>query len=212
MRKLLYSNGSPYARRVRIVLLEKKLSFEPDVDDAVRPVEDIIKHNPALQVPVFYDGDMRLFGSNLILQYLFEMHPTRHEGQGIHLAPSIVREHRKWDDQLILTTIEALSDSLVNVRLMTGVDATTVPYLGRQLVRVSSCMDWLEQQVTASGFWPGTFSVMDINLMCPLLYAEKRGVFIFRSGQWPRICEMIDGFQSRSAVASTPVNDWPPRS
>ena len=51
MLRLLYSNGSPFARRVRIVLMEKGLAFEGDVNDAVRPIEEIRPHNPALQVP-----------------------------------------------------------------------------------------------------------------------------------------------------------------
>ena len=44
MRKLLYSSGSPYARRVRVVLIEKGLEFESDVNDAVRPIEEIREH------------------------------------------------------------------------------------------------------------------------------------------------------------------------
>jgi glutathione S-transferase len=75
MRKLLYSNGSPYARRVRVVLLEKGLAFDPDINDGVRPIEEIQPHNPALQVPVLYDAGRCLFGSNLILQYLYQQYP-----------------------------------------------------------------------------------------------------------------------------------------
>ena len=41
MRKLSYSNGSPFARKVRIVLYEKGIEYEHDVDDRVRSVEEI---------------------------------------------------------------------------------------------------------------------------------------------------------------------------
>ncbi|HWA47484.1 MAG TPA: glutathione S-transferase family protein [Dongiaceae bacterium] len=212
MRKLLYSNGSPYARRVRIVLLEKGLPFESDVLDAVRPVENIRPHNPALQIPVLYDGERRLFGSNLILQYLFDRYPAAPQAEGIPLAPSVTRRERHWDDMQILAAIEAIADSIVNVRLLSGLDPSKVPYLERQLVRVASCLDWLEPQLSAEGFWPGTFSLMDINLLCPLLFGEKRGVFAFRGRQWPNVEAMIDRWQPRPSVAATPVGDLPPRS
>lgn len=208
MRKLLYSNGSPYARRVRIVMLELGLDFEPDIYDAVRPIDDIQPHNPALQVPVLYDGERHLFGSNLILQYLFDKYRTvSAQTADIPLAPSLTRPERHWDDALILTAIESLADAIVNVRFMMG--GQEASFLSRQRHRIGSCLDWLEQRVTPEGFWPGTFSAMDINLMCPLLYGEKRDTFEFRTGRWPRVVDMIVRWQDRPSVRATPLNEAP---
>ena len=210
MRKLLYSSGSPYARRVRVVLIEKGLEFESDVNDAVRPIEEIREHNPALQVPVFYDADRHLFGSNLILQYLYQEYPDRpSQPAEPPLAPTITRPHRHWDDMLILTAIESMADSLVGVRLLQAGGKVDVPFVARQQYRIGSCLDWLEQRITPQGFWPEVFSIMDLNLMCPLLYGEKRGTFDFRTGQWPKIASMIDRWQSRPSILATPVNDFP---
>ena len=75
MRKLLFSNASPFARRVRVVLEEKQLSYEKDILDALRPVEEIRSVNAALQVPVLYDGERTLWGSDLILEYLYDKYP-----------------------------------------------------------------------------------------------------------------------------------------
>lgn len=210
MRKLLYSNGSPYARRVRVVLIEKGLPFGSDVNDAVRPIEEIRLHNPALQVPVLYDGDRHLFGSNLILQYLYSKYPDTPVTSGEPpLAPTITRPDCHWDDMQILAVIESLADSLIGVRLLLAGGKVEVPYVDRQFTRIGSCLDWLEARVTAEGFWPDTLSIMDINLMFPLLYGEKRGTFEFRTGQWPRITAMIDHWQSRPSVLATPINDLP---
>ena len=38
--KLYCSNGSPFARKVRIVLAEKGLACEVDIQDRLRPVEE----------------------------------------------------------------------------------------------------------------------------------------------------------------------------
>lgn len=210
MRKLLYSNGSPFARRVRIVLFEKQLPYEADVNDALRPIDEIKAHNPALKVPVLYDQEHQFFDSNLILEYLFATYPTpSRDGVGVPLAPTVVRTDQHWDDSLTLKTIEAASDALVNVRLMAGASQESVPFIGRQITRIETCLDWLDQRCTNEGFWPGTFSVMDINLMCPLLFGESRGVFDFRAGRWPSVTNMIDHWQSRPSVAATPLNDLP---
>lgn len=208
MRKLLYSNGSPFARRVRVVLIEKDLAFDSDIDDRLRPIEEIRPHNPALQVPVLYDGEKVLFGSNLIIQYLYATYPnsptTSNEPP---LAPSITRPDQHWEDSLTLTAIESMADSIVGTRLLLSAGPVEAPYVARQLERVRSCLDWLEQRITPTGFWPGTFSVMDMNLMFPLLFAEKRGAFDYRGGRWPKITAMIDYWRIRPSIVATPINE-----
>jgi glutathione S-transferase len=193
-----------------VILLEKALAFESDIVDAVRAIDDIQPHNPALQVPVLYDGDRHLFGSNLILQYLFHEYPDSGVASSDPpLAPGITRPERHWDDLQILTVIESMSDTLVGLRLLLAGGDVDVPYVARQRVRIVSCLDWLELRITEGGFWPEVFSVMDINLMFPLLYGEKRGSFDFRTGQWPRIAATIDRWASRPSLLATPLNDLP---
>ena len=76
MRKLIYSDASPFARKVRIVLAEKNLEFEAGVVNGyIRTLDSIKEHNPLLQVPTLYDRGGKLWGSNLILQYLYSAHP-----------------------------------------------------------------------------------------------------------------------------------------
>jgi glutathione S-transferase len=209
MRKLLCS-GSPFARRVRVILIEKGLEFETDFHDGFRPIDEIKPHNPALQVPVLYDGDRHLFGSTLILHYLVQEYagcPPRPADPP--LAPTITRPERHWDDMLILTAIEAMADALMGVRILLASGTADVPYTARQRARITACLDWLEQRIVPEGFWPEVFSVMDLNLMCSLLWGETRGAIDFRTGQWPKIVAMIDRWQSRPSLLATPVNALP---
>lgn len=56
MRKLIYSDASPFARKVRIVLAEKGLAFEAGVVNGyMRTLDSLKEHNPLLQVPTLYD-------------------------------------------------------------------------------------------------------------------------------------------------------------
>ena len=204
MRKLLFSNGSPFGRRVRIVLAEMGLEYEPDILDAIRPVEQIKQHNPALQVPVLYDGERHLFGSNLIVQYLLATYPTD-QLRRPPMSATMTRAERHWDDKQILTAIETVSDAMVNIRLLEGVSRESVPYVGRQEVRIASCIDWLEQRIHSDGFWPGTFSIMDIYLICPLLWGKQRGIFDYQRTSWPRVNAMISQWKHRESILATPI-------
>ena len=70
MMKLLYSNTSPYARKVRIVAAEKRIdvTMVPVVLAAADcPVND---HNPLGKIPVLIlaDGDS-LYDSRVIVEY-----------------------------------------------------------------------------------------------------------------------------------------------
>ena len=208
MRKLYFSNGSPFARRVRIVLEEKALEYDQDIFDALRPIDQIKEITPTLQVPVLQDAGRTLWSSDLIIVYLFENYPECNSHYMERpLASSVFRSTFRWEDQLLLETISTLADSIVNLRLMrSGRNDPTLTYLDRQVYRIKTCLDWLEERVTPSGFWPGTFSVMDISLLCPLLYGESRGVFQYRDGRWPKIVEMIDVLQKRKSVIATEIN------
>ena len=70
MRKLLFTTGSPFARAVRIVLVEKGLDFEREETVTTPSVEDRAKITPTLQVPALIDGELTIWDSAVIIDYL----------------------------------------------------------------------------------------------------------------------------------------------
>jgi glutathione S-transferase len=205
----MYSLGSPFARRVRIILIEKELPFESDQREGLRPIEDIKSHNPALQIPVLYDGDRRIFDSSLLQRYLFATYPKA-IGQGRPpLSPALVRAAQEWDDQMTLSVINSLAETILSFMLMGNVDAEKHPYVKRQRARVEECLDWLEARIGAEGFWPGTFSAMDINLLCALLYGEVRKVVSFRDGRWTKIAAWVQRTETRPSIVETTTDRKP---
>ena len=67
---------SPFAQKVKIALLEKAVDY-----DTVAPVlgsadPAFLAVSPKGEVPALVDGDLRLFDSSIILQYLEEKWPT----------------------------------------------------------------------------------------------------------------------------------------
>src|SRR5438552_5052396 len=68
---------SPYARKVRIALYEKGVAFE-----RVRALHgdcnrtDFLHVNPRAEVPALIDGDIRLYDSTVICEYLEDRYPA----------------------------------------------------------------------------------------------------------------------------------------
>ncbi len=211
MRKLYYSEGSPFARKVRVVLAEKELEFEGDAQGLARTPAELAPINPNLQVPVFQEGELVLFESNLILDYLLQTHPGTAPGAPAPpLAETLTRPEHHWEDAKTLATLETLGNAMVNLRqlALSGVDAGEVAYLQRQQARTQSCLDWLEERATPEGFAPGLFSIMDLNLICLVEFSDAREE-IFQWRGRPRLEALAAHFSGRPSLIATPPGPPP---
>lgn len=205
--KLYYSPGSPFARKVRIVLAEKGLAYEPATD--VGPVEKM--PGPTLAIPVLEDGDLQICESDLIVEYLLRTYPqTATSADMLPMSPWLARPDRHWQDMTTLATIATCANSMINLRMMfpDGITPENSDYLARQKTRVERCLDWLEAHVTDEGFAPGWFSVMDIAFICPMVYCETRDVMAWRGR--PRLEALFARHKTRPSLLATPINAMPP--
>jgi glutathione S-transferase len=204
--KLYCSNGSPFARKVRIVLAEKGLAYEVDIQDRVRPVEEAL--GPTLAIPVLDDNGRRLWESDLIVEYLLKSYPESkpETPSGPPLSPWMTRPDRHWDDATVLATLATLGSSIVNIRLMRNDNITpeNSDYLARQKTRIERCLDWLEERVTDEGFAPGWFSIMDIAFVCPVAFCEAREIMPWRGRR--KLDALFDRHRDRPSLVATPVN------
>jgi glutathione S-transferase len=70
---------SPYGQKVKIALREKGVAFEttsPGGLGAGGAAGAFAEANPRAEVPTLIDGDVRVFDSTVILEYLEDSHPT----------------------------------------------------------------------------------------------------------------------------------------
>lgn len=100
-RTLFQTPNSPYARKIRILLLEKGLPFEPRlVDLAARPPE-FLALSPLGKVPVFADEDGTVvFDSTVMAEYLEDRYPE----------PPMIG--RTWTERLAQRALDELGDTL----------------------------------------------------------------------------------------------------
>lgn len=76
MLKLYNLSLSPYARKIRLVIAEKKLEVDLIDEYPWENRTDFLVLNPAGKVPVLRDGEIVLGESHAIFEYLEEKHPT----------------------------------------------------------------------------------------------------------------------------------------
>ena len=75
MRRLYHLSLSPFCRKIRLVLAEKKLEVELVEERPWERRMDFLRLNPAGQVPVLMIDDLTLADSGAIFEYLEETHP-----------------------------------------------------------------------------------------------------------------------------------------
>jgi glutathione S-transferase len=101
--KLLGSLTSPYVRKTRIVLAEKKIEYSFELEDPWNEKSRVADANPLGKVPVLVlDDDSTLFDSRVIVEFLDSVSPIS------RLIPSNNREKidvKRW---------EALADGVLD--------------------------------------------------------------------------------------------------
>jgi glutathione S-transferase len=200
--KLYCSHNSPYARKVRVVLAELGLDYEPILTDLNRLPADYPQRNPNLRIPCLVDGERTLFESNVILEYLLQRAGPQRAGTP-PLARTLTRPEHDLQDRLVLATLDTLLDSGLNVFVLRrdGIVPEQSGTLRRELRRMASELDWLDARVTPEGFVPGVFSLMDLNLVVTLLWLEFRKPIPWRGR--PNLEAVLRRYEGRPSIQST---------
>ena len=75
--KLIAASASPYSRKVRIVLAEKKIDYELVIDSPGDPATRVPEYNPLGKIPVLVlEDETTLFDSRVIVEYLDNASPV----------------------------------------------------------------------------------------------------------------------------------------
>ncbi len=173
--KLFGHDTSPYVRRVRVLLDEKRIPFERDPASWVSPSPELLRVNPLLRVPALLDGEQAVLDSRVIATYLYDRHPEPPPPPPAGHAPlqstlwTVIGS--RYDDENVLLAIDSALDSAINLFLMEqdGVLPAASPYLARQTRRLASCLGFVDGLLAGrTTLHEGVFSFTDIALVCAL--------------------------------------------
>ncbi len=214
MRALLFTTGSPFARGVRIILDELGLDYERREEITTPLVEERAKASPTLQVPTFWDGDLTLWESGVIAEYLLST-CTQRPDVVPPLADKAWRAESQWQDKLILATVQTLGAAATTISQMkwSGVSYNGNDHLTRCADRLPHMMNWLESQLTGldDGFCPSAVSVQDIFLACHLRFIQNRPIGLDPNvGAYPKIEALLHRMDQRESFKRNPILWWEP--
>jgi glutathione S-transferase len=130
--KLIGSAASPYVRKVRVVLAEKRLDYQFLIEDVWAAETTIASSNPLGKVPcLIMEGGEAMFDSRVIVEYLDTLSPVG------KLIPQQSRERAE------VKTWEALADGVMDAGVLWRLEAT---WSGRGDGERSAA--WIERQRT----------------------------------------------------------------
>ena len=213
-RALLFTTGSPFSRIVRVVLDELGLDYERREEITTPNSENRAKLTPTLQVPTFWDDDVHLWESGLIVEYLLANYKAPQEGDP-PLARSLTRKDSHWHDRLVASSVHTLGTSATIIGQMKwgGTSIEESDYLTVCAEQFPYLLDWLENQIPneGEGFQPGWLSVQDIALGCHFGYILNRPIGIDpKLENFPKVQNLLDCLNERESFRSNPIPWWEP--
>ena len=199
--KLIGSLNSPYVRKVRIVMAEKRLDYQLELED-VWTSDNILHFNPLGKVPcLVMEGGEAVFDSRVIVEYVDTLSPVG------KLIPATGRE------RVEVRTWEALADGILDASVAARLEATwagrangerSQAWIERQQVRIEAALKSISQGLGDKAYCVGThFSLADIAVGCALGYLDFR----FPQNTWrtdyPNIVRLADKLAARQSFIDT---------
>ena len=202
MIKIVGSFVSPYVRKVLACLNLKGLDYEIDPITPFFGNDEFERLSPLRRIPVLIDGDLVLCDSSVICAYLDEAY------RGASLLPANPRDRARarW--------LEEFADSRLGDVFIWGLFYQKLVHpmvwgepgdherVERTLNEdVPRALDYLEQELPASGFLFGQLGLADIAIASFFRNADYAG-FTPDSARWPRVARFVIDALAHPAIAA----------
>jgi glutathione S-transferase len=197
--KLLFAPTSPFARKVRIVLAEKKIECQY-VEASPWTVDTIVpQFNPLGKIPVLMlDDDTVLYDSRVIVEYLDNVSPVS------RLIPEPARQRivvRRW---------EALADGMCDAAVAIVVEGRrpahlqSGDYIDRQRGKVVAGLAEMAKELGEKNWCNGeAYSLADIAAGCLFGYLDLRHPALDWRGQYANLAKHAEKLHKRASFADT---------
>lgn len=201
--KLIGSLTSPYVRKARIVLAEKKIEYELVLDSPWIETTTVTQHNPLGKVPVLLlDDDSTLYDSRVIVEYLDTVSPNN------RLIPSSGRERitvKRWE-ALGDGICDAASTAFLEAKRPKGErsPASIKRQRGKVVAGLQAMADDLGEHAWCHG---NAFSLADIAVGSALGYLEFRFPDIEWREQHPALGKLYAKLMQRPSFTETVPHD-----
>jgi len=197
--KLIASLTSPYARKVRIALVEKKIECDLVEESPRVPATTVSTYNPLGKVPVLVlDDGTTLFDSRVIVEYLDTVSPVS------RLIPEPSRQ------RILVKRWEALADGICDAAAAIVQErkrpATkqNKDWLDRQRPKIDLGLKELAQELGERSWCNGeAYSLADIATGCALGYLDFRHPDVDWRGSYGNLVKLAEKLSKRPSFAET---------
>lgn len=197
--KLIGSLTSPYVRKARIVLAEKKIEYEFVLDNPWNADTGVPRLNPLGKVPVLVlDDDSTLFDSRVIVEYLDSVTPNN------RLLPASGRERfriKRW---------EALADGVLDAAVAAFLETRrpekeqSAAAIKRQREKIDRSLEMMSEELGEQPWCTGNaFSLADVAVGSALGYLDFRLADINWREQHANLARLFDELMARPSFAET---------
>lgn len=197
--KLIGSLTSPFVRKVRIVLAEKKIDYDFVLDSPWEPNNRIADLNPLGKVPVLLlDDETPLYDSRVIVEYLDATAPNN------RLIPASGRQRimvRRW---------EALADGINDAAVAAFLESKRTPetrsdeWIARQRGKVLSGLRVMAADLGDQAWChENSISLADIAVGAALGYLEFRYADIDWRTPYPTLARLYEKLMQRPTFVDT---------
>ena len=146
---------SPYAQKVKISLREKGVPFEtvlPDGLGAGGAAGEFLAANPRAEVPALIEGDVAIFDSTIILEYVEDRFPT----PPMLPATPADRARVRMIEEVMDTHVEAINWGLSEIRWFGRATGEAAEQLtARARAQTEGAYAWLEKRLGDKAWFNG---------------------------------------------------------
>lgn len=200
--KLIGATSSPYVRKVRVVMAEKKLDYQFVEENVWAADTTIMQSNPLGKVPcLVMEGGEALFDSRVIVEYLDTLSPVG------KLIPAVGRERAE------VKTWEALADGVLDALILARLEANwagrtkaqrSQAWIDRQLAKTHASLKAMSQGLGDKPFCAGIYLTLgDIAIGCALGYLDFRFSDIDWRTPYPNLAKLHEKLMQRPSFADT---------
>jgi glutathione S-transferase len=198
--KLIGSVTSAYVRKARVVLAEKKLDYQFELENVWAPETQIASSNPLGKVPclVMEDGSA-MYDSRVIAEYLDTLTPV------CKLLPANSR------DRANVKVWEALADGVLDAAVLAYLERTWRPaeqqsqaWFDRQMGKVRGGLAVMSENLGEQPFCMGIhYTLADVAVGCTLGWLAFRFPNIAWRDTYPNLARLFDKLSERPSFKDT---------
>ena len=197
--KLIGANASPFVRKVRVVMAEKRLDFELVIENPWDSATRVPEYNPLGKIPTLVmDDGGAVFDSRVIVEYLDTITPVN------KLIPASGRarvEVRCW---------EALGDGICDAAILARLEANrpkgeqSPEWIKRQMQKVDLALAAAARGLGDKPWCSGTtYTLADIAIGIALGYLDFRYPQLQWRDQYTKLAKLADKLAQRASFVDT---------